>query len=84
MNDKPVLVWVLVALVLGLAGGYYLGNSYGFQQAEANLKKIQEEAAKKAADEAAKVANPFQAANPLEGVQANPFEKTKSILNPFK
>ncbi len=84
MDNKPVLVWVLVALIAGLVGGYYFGDSQGFKRAEANIKKIQEEAAAKAAAEAAKAANPFQAANPLEGVQDNPFEKTKSILNPFK
>lgn len=84
MEHKPVLVWVLVALVIGLVGGYYFGDSQGFKRAEANLKKIQEEAADKAAEEAAKAANPFQAPNPLEAIEDNPFEKTKSILNPFK
>lgn len=84
MDNKPILGWVVLALVIGLASGYYVGNSRGFKQAEGNLKKIQEEAAAKAANEAAKAANPFQAVNPLEGVQSNPFEKTKSILNPFK
>ncbi|OGN31515.1 MAG: hypothetical protein A3I92_00530 [Candidatus Yanofskybacteria bacterium RIFCSPLOWO2_02_FULL_43_10b] len=84
MDNKPILVWVLVALVIGLVGGYYFGDNQGFKRAEANLKKIQEEAADKAAAAAAKAANPFQAANPLEGVQDDPFAKTKSILNPFK
>ncbi len=84
MDNKPILVWVLVALVLGLVGGYFYGDSHGFKRAEANIKKIQEQAANKASTAAAKAANPFQAVNPLEGVQANPFAKAKSILNPFK
>lgn len=82
MENK--LVWVLVALVIGLVGGYYFGDSQGFKRAETNIKKIQEEAAAKAAEAAAAAANPFKADNPLEAVQDNPFEKTKSILNPFK
>ena len=45
---------------------------------------MQEEAAKQAAADAAKAANPFQIVNPLEGVETNPFEKTKKILNPFE
>jgi len=71
MGNNKLGLWVLIALVVGLVGGYY-------------VKKVQDEAAKKAADDAAKAANPFQAVNPLEGVEANPFEKAKSILNPFK
>lgn len=32
----------------------------------------------------AKSENPFQAENPLSNVEADPFEKTKKILNPFE
>lgn len=64
--------------------GYWYGDKKGYTRAEADLKKVQEEAGNRAAEEAAKAANPFQAANPLEGVEANPFEKAKGILNPFK
>ena len=84
MGNNKLGLWVLIALVVGLVGGYYYGNDRGYKQAEADVKKVQDEAAKKAADDAAKAANPFQAVNPLEGVEANPFEKAKSILNPFK
>lgn len=82
-NNRP-WVWVLVALVAGLVGGYWFGNSSGYNRAQADVKKIQEEAAKKASSDAAKTANPFQAVNPLEGVEANPFGKVKNLLNPFK
>lgn len=84
VENKPVILWVIIALVLGLVGGYWFGNDRGYKRAEADIKKIQEEAAKKATDQAAKAANPFQAVNPLEKVEANPFEKAKSIVNPFK
>lgn len=84
LNTIWVIVIVFVTLVGGVVVGYWYGHQKGYTRAEADIKKVQEEAAKKAADDAAKAANPFQAANPLEGVEANPFEKTKSILNPFK
>lgn len=64
--------------------GWWVGSSYGYKKAEADIKKVQAEAAKNAAEEAAKAANPFGVANPLQGVEANPFEKTKKILNPFE
>lgn len=75
---------VLAALVVGLVGGYWFGDSRGYGRAQADVKKLQEEAAAKAAGDAAKAANPFQAVNPLSGVEANPFEKAKNLLNPFK
>lgn len=84
MEHKLSTVWVVVLVVVVLVVGYWYGDQKGYARAEADIKKVQEEAGKKAAEDAAKAANPFQAANPLEGVEANPFEKTKSILNPFK
>lgn len=77
-------VWVLAALVVGLVGGYWYGNKSGYDRAGADVKKLQEEVSKKATGDAAKAANPFQAVNPLQGVNANPFEKAKKILNPFR
>lgn len=86
---KIVLAAVaIVILGIGLISGYKYGDGAGFargyQQAEVDAKKLQEEAAKKVVNETSKAANPFQVANPLEGVEANPFEKTKKILNPFE
>lgn len=69
--------------MVGSVGGYWYGHDRGYKKAEADVKKVQEEASKKAVEDAAKAANPFQAVNPVEGVEANPFEKTKKILNPF-
>ena len=83
-ENNKLRVWVLVALAAGLVGGYWFGDSSGYDRAQADIKKVQEEAAKKASEDAAKTANPFQAVNPLSGVEANPFEKVKSLLNPFK
>jgi hypothetical protein len=81
MNNKWMLV---IALAAGLVGGYFYGDSQGYKRAEADIKATQQASAQKAAKQAADAANPFKAANPLEGVEANPFEKTKKILNPFE
>lgn len=81
-KDKLVSVVVLVVVVFAL--GWWVGSNQGYKKAEADIKKVQAEAAKKAAEEAAKAANPFGVANPLGDVEANPFEKTKKILNPFE
>lgn len=89
------ITWVpiaIVALVVGIGvgysagkqSGYKAGDDAGYKRAEADVKKLREEAGQKATDEAAKAANPFQAVNPLQGVEANPFEKAKKVLNPFE
>ncbi len=81
-----VLGAVVVAALAGYLawqGGYSGGYSNGYAKAVADTKATQQELAKKATDEAAKAANPFQATNPLEGVTVNPFEKAAQKLNPF-
>lgn len=92
-TDNTVKITVAaVALVVGIAAGYLYGNQAGYKKgdeagykrAEADVKKLQEAAGNKAAEEAAKAANPFQTANPLQGVEANPFDKAKKVLNPFE
>ena len=84
-NNKTAVM--IVALIL-IAAAFWFGqtNGYtkGYAQAQADAQALQEEAARKAAEEAAKAANPFQAVNPMEGVEANPFEKVKKVLNPFE
>lgn len=85
LNNKITVVLAVVVLAgltfwFGRSGGY----AAGYSRAQADAKALQEEAARKAAEEAAKSANPFQAVNPLEGVEANPFEKVKKVLNPFE
>ena len=83
-SQKNVILIAIVVLIIGLAGGYFYGQKKGYSQAEVDIKKLDEIAAKKATEEAAKAANPFQAVNPLQGVEANPFQKVKKILNPFE
>jgi len=91
-NKRKMFLLSLAALIVGVAAGYSYGNSAGytrgdsagFARAQDEIKKIQEAAAEKAAQEAAKAANPFQTANPLQSVETNPFEKTKKVLNPFQ
>ncbi len=73
------IVLVIVALVMG----YFVGDSQGYQRAQADLKKLEQAAALNKAQAVAKAANPFQAVNPLKAVEANPFEKAKKVLNPF-
>lgn len=88
-TTRLVVVIVLVVIISGLVGysayvyGQKVGYDSGYQKAQADVKAQQEAIAKKAAEEAAKAANPFKAAdNPLQNV-ADPLEKTKKILNPF-
>ncbi|PIT89089.1 MAG: hypothetical protein COU27_02160 [Candidatus Levybacteria bacterium CG10_big_fil_rev_8_21_14_0_10_36_7] len=87
MNKNSILLLV-VGLILGVGGGYYYGNGVGYtsghQAAVTEAEQAAAEIAAKATAEAAKAANPFQAVNPLEGVEDNPFEKTKKVLNPFE
>ncbi|MDP3794547.1 MAG: hypothetical protein Q8R13_01300 [bacterium] len=86
------LIIAVVALAVGAGGGYYYGAKVGYEKGDvagyeragADLSKVREEAARKAAEEAAKTANPFQAVNPLEGIETDPFVKTKQVLNPFE
>jgi len=72
----------VVAIVVGFVG-YWVGDRVGYARSQAEVKKAQELAGQKAAEDAADAANPFKAANPLEGVESNPFEQAKKVLNPF-
>ena len=85
LSNRSVL---LVVLVLVGLGAFFVGRTGGYQsgyaQAQGDIQRLQDEGARKATEEAAKSANPFQAVNPLEGVETNPFEKVKKILNPFE
>ena len=74
-------MWAIIVAVGVL--GYFVGDWRGYSRSQAEVKKVQEVAGQKAAEDAAKAANPFKVANPLEGVESNPFEEAKRILNPF-
>lgn len=77
-------IWVTAVAVLVIAiGAWYFGYDKGYKAAIADIKAQQEEAGNKAAQAAVKEANPFKVENPLQGVEANPFEKAKKTLNPF-
>jgi len=86
ITKQPVFLIVVAIAVIGVA--FWFGNTTGFKagytQAQVEVKALQDESVKKAGEDAAKAANPFQAVNPLEGVEANPFEKVKKVLNPFE
>lgn len=83
-NNKWVKVVVVAVVIVGI-GYWYSGYAYdrGYKAAVADIKAQQEETGNRAAEEAAKEANPFKLNNPLEGVEANPFEKAQKTLNPF-
>jgi len=92
MNTKTIwLITVLVATA-ALLFGYSLGSSNteqfaydaGYQKAVTDTKASQQAAADRAFAEAARAANPFQVGNPLEGLEFNPFERAKAVLNPFE
>lgn len=96
MGQKNPIVIGVILLIVGLGVGYFIGqgtgyksgyqkgDNEGYKRAETDIKKLEEEAAKRATGEAARAANPFQVTNPLEGVEANPFQKAKKVLNPFE
>ncbi len=81
---KFIVLAVGVSLVFGLVLGYWSGNRLGYERAKVDIQAARDAVAKKAVDEAAKTANPFKQVNPLEGVNANPFESAKKALNPFQ
>ena len=81
---KFVALAVGVALLLGLILGYWSGNRLGYERAKADIQAARDAVAQNAVDEAAKAANPFTSANPLENVNVNPFESAKKALNPFE
>lgn len=93
MEKKSLIVGIVVVLLVGAGyGGYWYGNKEGVQKgyeagyakAEEDISKLQEEAVKKGVEETAKSANPFEVSNPLEGIETDPFEKVKKILNPVQ
>ena len=79
LTNKRALFAVAVLVVLGAV--WFLYGSYGRAVAP---PLTEDAAAHKAASDAAKSSSLFKASNPLSGVEANPFEKTKKILNPFE
>ena len=80
---SKVLVVALVALVIGVGGGYFTGHAQG-KKALLAEQTAAVEAEKKAAQEAiAEQANPFaETVNPFEGGYENPFEGAG--VNPFQ
>ncbi len=85
MNKNMWVKMIVVLVVVIVFGLWYSGKKYdqGYEAAIADVKAQQEEAGNKAAKAATDEANPFKVENPLQGVEANPFEKAKKTLNPF-
>lgn len=75
-EQKSPLLWIfviIVALILGIGGGWWYGNKVGYTKGKADGKAEAQAQALKAATEAA---NPFKQApaNPLESLKLNPFK----------
>lgn len=68
--------FALIVAVVALA--FFLGGQ------STQTQNQPDSAAQKAAEDTAKSETPFKSASPLSGVEANPFEKTKKVLNPFE
>jgi len=86
MDKKSLFIGggVLIAgIIIGSLYGVIVGYKNGYKKAVADVKATQEALGEKAAQDAANSANPFKVTNPLEGVEANPFEETAKKLNPF-
>lgn len=82
--DTPAIgkvgVGIVIALVIGGAGGYWYGREAGVAAEKARQSAIQTERER----EAAQAVNPFSqtTVNPFEKNPANPFDKVK--VNPFE
>ena len=79
-SHSSLWVGIIVAVIVGLGGGYYFGLHKGVLQ-----EKAAETARKQAAvEQAAQAVNPFgqTTANPFEKAQANPYQNVK--VNPFQ
>ena len=83
MEPQSKISWLLavVALLLGLTGGFFAGQRYNERGAVSRIKTAEEKAAKAALEEAQKAANPFLNTNPLKNAVTNPYEKVQ--INPF-
>ncbi len=87
MNKNLIIVSGVAIFIVGIIAGYLYGSGQGYKvgynKAIADAKDTQTALGKKAAEDAANAANPFKVTNPLEGVDANPFDETAKKLNPF-
>ncbi len=76
-GNRTLYFGSIVALAaIALAAWFFYGQNGSSQTSPDSV-------AKQAAEETAKSQNPFKSESPLSGVEANPLEKTKKILNPF-
>lgn len=69
-----------VAIVAAVALWFVLMSGRSTQ----DIQNQPDTAAYKAAADTAKSESLFKTTNPLSGVKADPFEKTKKVLNPFE
>ena len=71
-------IYVIIAVAV-LGALWFAYTKY--QDANENAEDA---TARRAAGDVAESENPFRAENPLSNVEADPFEKTKKVLNPFE
>ena len=82
-SNSLIIKWGIgIATAIAVLGAlWFVYASYAENAAQ---KDAQDAAARQAAADVAKSSNPFKTSNPLSGVEANPFEKTKKVMNPFE
>ena len=78
-NRTLYLAFLIVAAAVALAAAAWF-----FYGQKGPSQPSPDAAAQQAAEETAKSENPFKSESPLSAVEANPFEKTKKVLNPFE
>lgn len=84
-SNTKLIIGAILALIIGVGGGYYYGNSQGKQAGlddgiVQGRQQILDEQEKKRQEELAKVADEANIFNDIEDI-ANPFKDT--YKNPF-
>jgi len=76
-SKREVVILIIAVAAIAVAAWLFYARS------QPAAPKAEEVAAEKVAVDVAKAENPFKSDNPLSGVETNPFDKTKKVLNPF-
>ena len=75
---------VVVAYTIGSMQESQSAYTTGYQKGHNDTRAPQINIQQQAVTETVKTVNPFAVKNPLAGVEINPFEKVKKVLNPFE
>lgn len=78
MNTRIVYGVIVVGIIIAF---WFVFVGFGGNE---DIQIQPDTVAQKAAEETAKSESLFKTTSPLSGVEADPFEKTKKVLNPFE